>query len=108
MPCRRAYAAARPRSRAATAATSTPSTTRADRINAAGAIRAAPSTPIRTSSARRLVEAELVARRVAERAVADAERLVGRLLDDVGAGLGETLERLVAVVGPEHHAAVEA
>ncbi len=47
MPCLAAKALARPRSRAATATTSTSSTCRAGRISAAGAIRAAPSTPMR-------------------------------------------------------------
>src|SRR5258708_2845119 len=48
MPCRAAKAAARVRSRAATAVTATPATARAGRIRADGAIRAAPSTPMRS------------------------------------------------------------
>src|SRR6266702_453242 len=47
---RAAKASARLRSRAATAPTSTPSTTRAGFINAAGAMRAEPSRPILTGA----------------------------------------------------------
>ena len=59
MPCFAANFSARARSRAATATTSTPSTSRAGFTSAAGVIRAAPRVAIRNGSAmRRRLEGE--------------------------------------------------
>src|SRR5690348_7761135 len=46
-----------------------------------------------------LVDADQVARGIAERAVADAVRLLGRLLDDLGVAGLQPLEGAVQVVG---------
>src|SRR3954452_19739847 len=55
-----------------------------------------------------LLDADHVARGIAERAVANAVRLVGRLLDDLGLGRLQPRERAVEVAGGEVDAGVRA
>src|SRR3954467_744161 len=70
------------------------------RYRTAGRVRAS-GRPAVTLALGALVDADLVARRVAERAVPRAVRLVHRLLQHLRAGRADLLERRVDVVGLE-------
>src|SRR5690348_13088005 len=112
MPCLAANLAARARSRAATAVTRTPSTRRAGRISAGGAMRAAPRTPMRMPLRRGspAVTGQIVSPRWLDRSIPRPHRVpvrqfLQRPLD--GVDRGRLLERAVQVVDVHLEPAVE-